>query len=112
MCIRDRGQPSYRAFISGNQFQYIAFCLSRGDANAWREASGQIYVSEEDGKEGHSARPREGGTCPYACQENARVAQLLEPQVVRPYPVSYTHLRAHETVLDLVCRLLLEKKKK
>ena len=25
-------------------------------------------------------------------------------------PVSYTHLRAHETVLDLVCRLLLEKK--
>ena len=27
-------------------------------------------------------------------------------------PVSYTHLRAHETVLDIVCRLLLEKKKK
>ena len=25
--------------------------------------------------------------------------------------VSYTHLRAHETVLDLVCRLLLENKK-
>ena len=24
--------------------------------------------------------------------------------------VSYTHLRAHETVLDLVCRPLLEKK--
>ena len=42
--------------------------------------------------------------------------------VLRPAPVlvtfgppqaavSYTHLRAHETVLDLVCRLLLEKKK-
>ena len=29
----------------------------------------------------------------------------------RGIPVSYTHLRAHETVLDLVCRLLLEKKK-
>ena len=29
-----------------------------------------------------------------------------------PEAVSYTHLRAHETVLDLVCRLLLEKKKK
>ena len=28
-----------------------------------------------------------------------------------PVAVSYTHLRAHETVLDLVCRLLLEKKK-
>ena len=27
-------------------------------------------------------------------------------------PVSYTHLRAHETPAHLVCRLLLEKKKK
>src|SRR5450756_2260931 len=30
----------------------------------------------------------------------------------RMEPVSYTHLRAHETRHDLVCRLLLEKKKK
>src|SRR5450756_1719647 len=30
----------------------------------------------------------------------------------RTEPVSYTHLRAHETRHDLVCRLLLEKKKK
>src|SRR5665648_1219897 len=29
-----------------------------------------------------------------------------------PSAVSYTHLRAHETRHDLVCRLLLEKKKK
>src|SRR5450759_5717113 len=29
----------------------------------------------------------------------------------RQGPVSYTHLRAHETRHDLVCRLLLEKKK-
>ena len=28
-----------------------------------------------------------------------------------PLAVSYTHLRAHETRHDLVCRLLLEKKK-
>ena len=34
-------------------------------------------------------------------------AQLVVDGVVA---VSYTHLRAHETVLDLVCRLLLEKK--
>ena len=27
-------------------------------------------------------------------------------------PVSYTHLRAHQTGRNLVCRLLLEKKKK
>src|SRR5450756_1658958 len=30
----------------------------------------------------------------------------------RSLAVSYTHLRAHETRHDLVCRLLLEKKKK
>ena len=30
----------------------------------------------------------------------------------RIIPVSYTHLRAHETKANLVCRLLLEKKKK
>ena len=40
--------------------------------------------------------------------EEIRTQQLLPEGV---WPVSYTHLRAHETVLDLVCRLLLEKKK-
>ena len=35
---------------------------------------------------------------------------LVEVRRDYPEPVSYTHLRAHETVLDLVCRLLLEKK--
>src|SRR5664280_2732732 len=29
-------------------------------------------------------------------------------EVTSSRPVSYTHLRAHETVLDRVCRLLLE----
>ena len=53
------------------------------------------------------------------------VHSLLQPAVLVPVvggavvligagvalvTVSYTHLRAHETVLDLVCRLLLEKK--
>ena len=32
--------------------------------------------------------------------------------IVDPITVSYTHLRAHETPEHLVCRLLLEKKKK
>ena len=31
--------------------------------------------------------------------------------ILKSDAVSYTHLRAHETVLDIVCRLLLEKKK-
>src|SRR5660398_11312 len=39
---------------------------------------------------------------------------LLIPGDTKPdyvEPVSYTHLRAHETKANLVCRLLLEKKK-
>ena len=36
---------------------------------------------------------------------------FVDSKIQPHYPVSYTHLRAHETVLDLVCRLLLEKKK-
>ena len=39
------------------------------------------------------------------------VVDPAETALVSRVPVSYTHLRAHETVLDLVCRLLLEKKK-
>ena len=35
----------------------------------------------------------------------------ISPQDAWVAAVSYTHLRAHETVLDLVCRLLLETKK-
>src|SRR5450756_1913701 len=44
-----------------------------------------------------------GHTSPVAAEGDRRLAVG---------PVSYTHLRAHETRHDLVCRLLLEKKKK
>src|SRR5450756_668922 len=39
-----------------------------------------------------------------------RVARVADGEY-QGIPVSYTHLRAHETRHDLVCRLLLEKKK-
>src|SRR5450756_1844945 len=42
-----------------------------------------------------------------------QMAEVAVPEkLFRSMPVSYTHLRAHETRHDLVCRLLLEKKKK
>ena len=44
-------------------------------------------------------------------EARAAVRNTGIPAVIRPSSVSYTPLRAHETVLDLVCRLLLEKKK-
>mgnify|MGYP007111999832 CR=1 FL=1 len=39
------------------------------------------------------------------------IGELVPLQVLDGMPVSYTHLRAHETVLELVCRIMLEKKK-
>ena len=43
---------------------------------------------------------------------HTRGDELLTRSVTgNPEPVSYTHLRAHETPEQLVCRLLLEKKK-
>eukprot|EP00656_Telonema_subtile_P025927 TRINITY_DN27952_c0_g1_i1.p1 TRINITY_DN27952_c0_g1~~TRINITY_DN27952_c0_g1_i1.p1 ORF type:complete len:271 (+),score=59.65 TRINITY_DN27952_c0_g1_i1:134-946(+) len=59
------------------------------------------------------------GFCLEEMQEPNTAPQFAEHPERAPYQqrplfvaVSYTHLRAHETVLDLVCRLLLEKKKK
>src|SRR5660397_157801 len=42
----------------------------------------------------------------------ARGAGDKAPLEMTKWSVSYTHLRAHETKANLVCRLLLEKKKK
>eukprot|EP00656_Telonema_subtile_P025669 TRINITY_DN27708_c0_g2_i1.p1 TRINITY_DN27708_c0_g2~~TRINITY_DN27708_c0_g2_i1.p1 ORF type:complete len:113 (-),score=27.09 TRINITY_DN27708_c0_g2_i1:1-339(-) len=46
-----------------------------------------------------------------ACEHGQHLKALVGAALRLAVPVSYTHLRAHETVLDLVCRLLLEKKK-
>ena len=51
-----------------------------------------------------------GGTSSATGFHHIRVEGALDEEVHGGAPVSYTHLRAHETVLDLVCRLLLEKK--
>ena len=47
------------------------------------------------------------------CCGSAGIYNIIREEMANELgAVSYTHLRAHETVLDLVCRLLLEKKKK
>ena len=66
-----------------------------------------IYTSGTTG-------PSKGVLVPWA--ELYWFANSLPDDILKPgdryySPVSYTHLRAHETVLDLVCRLLLEKTK-
>ena len=49
--------------------------------------------------------------CKVNSYEIEVMQQMLQEKGYTIVPVSYTHLRAHETRHDLVCRLLLEKKK-
>ena len=67
-----------------------------------------MVLQEEDAK----IAPREPfgsrGVLDLLAALEGFVDRLLQLSI---FAVSYTHLRAHETVLDLVCRLLLEKKK-
>ena len=53
--------------------------------------------------------PRDAEGCRLGCR--SAIHRSAIPGYGRSMAVSYTHLRAHETVLDLVCRLLLEKTK-
>ena len=48
-----------------------------------------------------------GGTLQELGQLDAAVKSYEKALAIKP--VSYTHLRAHETLMNLVCRLLLEK---
>src|SRR5678809_1802811 len=45
-------------------------------------------------------------------ERSATTPERFLQAVISSSPVSYTHLRAHETGRNLVCRLLLEKKNK
>src|SRR5450756_1815030 len=58
------------------------------------------------GKDGSSKMP---GSLHYPMSDRRRCDAVH--QLSAAVTVSYTHLRAHETRHDLVCRLLLEKKK-
>ena len=59
-----------------------------------------------------STASSKGSSGSYSIPRSKRCCLSQPPELPRGQSaVSYTHLRAHETVLDLVCRLLLEKKK-
>mgnify|MGYP003381582930 CR=1 FL=1 len=68
-------------------------------------AASDVYKRQIEHRAGR-VEANEGGE-----EQQQRGNEDHRRQGQRVIPVSYTHLRAHETVLDLVCRLLLEKKK-
>ena len=57
--------------------------------------------------------PADHSKADYELPEEADLLRTVYLEVAPDTPDagSYTHLRANETVLELVCRLLLEKKK-
>src|SRR5665811_797369 len=64
-------------------------------------------VGPEVSSSGHHATSPAGGTAHVRQPLVSRPANSTrKPVTVGLVSVSYTHLRAHETVLDLVCRLL------
>src|SRR5674476_506223 len=85
--------------------------LARAGARRGREAAGKPDVGEEEHERDRQAQREEAGLRPDARPEDGVVPDALEPRGVRyeleadPHqedraeqdPVSYTHLRAHET---------------
>ena len=94
MCIRDSGKAVHLGMLPDNEIIGIpkpdvidVRRTGKDSLPCHRKTGRQILVDQQFHKEGGIVRN------------------------MRSRSVSYTHLRAHETVLDLVCRLLLEKKK-
>eukprot|EP00829_Urostomides_striatus_P016976 TRINITY_DN5733_c0_g1_i4.p1 TRINITY_DN5733_c0_g1~~TRINITY_DN5733_c0_g1_i4.p1 ORF type:complete len:150 (+),score=35.30 TRINITY_DN5733_c0_g1_i4:144-593(+) len=87
------------------------------------EREDMVTLTKELDKKLTERQARDSGICPIRDElfsqcfdEIIRQVTISSPErgllLHRVRAVSYTHLRAHETSLHLVCRLLLEKKKK
>ena len=85
-----------------------------GNAHVLHGAADCAHVPPVDGAHEHDADIGQAvhGESLYQCSRgSASRASGGHASHLPAIPVSYTHLRAHETVLDLVFLLLLEKKK-
>ena len=93
MCIRDSLRPAAAAGAAAVGAAAAASAAAAGAAAAALVAVVVVEAALDN------------------CQLSTVICQLL---MIKRHltPVSYTHLRAHETPEHLVCRLLLEKKKK
>eukprot|EP00658_Telonema_sp_P-2_P042052 TRINITY_DN30139_c0_g1_i3.p1 TRINITY_DN30139_c0_g1~~TRINITY_DN30139_c0_g1_i3.p1 ORF type:complete len:113 (-),score=21.37 TRINITY_DN30139_c0_g1_i3:9-347(-) len=95
MCIRDRDASEHLQDI-------MRICLAPDPEDRWTAEQliqHPFFVEDDHRSMGSSA------------SESLSSYEHEDPNETE-YAVSYTHLRAHETPEHLVCRLLLEKKKK
>src|SRR5450759_34239 len=104
--IETRAVHAGRRDLAGLGVHVPSIDLSTTNPLADVESGGDSYEALATG-----GRPIPGGSHVYGRLWNPTVARF-EEALAELEAVSYTHLRAHETRHDLVCRLLLEKKKK
>ena len=67
-------------------------------------AASDVYKRQEFNN-GYLEQFEKAGFMATGINPESKLVEIIELKAV-----SYTHLRAHETVLDIVCRLLLETK--
>ena len=79
---------------------------------AWLEEKEAKIQARKDGLSKEQAEAKAKRLAAEKAASEKRLADAAAVEADAEEAVSYTHLRAHETKANLVCRLLLEKKKK
>ena len=111
---------NYAVVGTPNRLEYDqGFFVKNGDGSADLKPIAHLYKTQVYALARHLGLPQEICTAEPTTDTYSMVQGQDEFYFALPYdkmdvallafnPVSYTHLRAHETVLALVCRLLLE----
>eukprot|EP00825_Cyclidium_porcatum_P003843 TRINITY_DN11782_c0_g2_i1.p2 TRINITY_DN11782_c0_g2~~TRINITY_DN11782_c0_g2_i1.p2 ORF type:complete len:155 (-),score=29.14 TRINITY_DN11782_c0_g2_i1:35-499(-) len=116
-CISSAASDVYKRQVHGSTWDPGLVRPLSTDQGPWRRRSGFDRRLRAD-LSGHG-RPGQAAFLRHPADEGGAETKLkqqasTQKRFFRAWmeAVSYTHLRAHETRHDLVCRLLLEKKKK
>ena len=86
--------------------------LHEEEGRTYKSITAEYGVSKASISKWCSEFSKECQSSPEAKEDYDNMKEMLRLKRENEEPVSYTHLRAHETGRNLVCRLLLEKKKK
>ena len=119
LTLRPVSSPASSGFANGTAALRFWGTVSQAQALAGR----RLYLSHTDGRSVELVCTNEAGDFATSTPDVPKMWSLSFDRPPKPFvradfdeatptvtAVSYTHLRAHETALDLVCRLLLAKK--
>ena len=102
--------------ITDGEQKIVVLSAMSGTTNTLVEISDYLYKKNPEGANEIinrlEAKYKQHVNELYSTDEYKQKTQEFIKAQFDYIPVSYTHLRAHETGRNLVCRLLLEKKKK